>query len=122
MRQASEQVLQDKIDYSQQEDHNRYLVDPVHHFNVDVRRARRILLAEKVSANLAKGKELLPSPSFSCIICLWCFHNYSAKWRFRLDPVAIAPDDLDQFVNSVHRRNVSLHNLLAAVKGNPSRP
>ena len=51
-----QESLQDQVDHPQQEDNDRDLVDAVHHFEVDIGGAGRVLLAEEVTADLAEGE------------------------------------------------------------------
>jgi len=55
------QPLQYQIDHPQQKHHNRDLINPVHHLNVDVGRTCGILSPEEISSNLSQRKELFPA-------------------------------------------------------------
>ena len=73
---GSEQAHQHQVQNSQEKHHNGYLIDAVHHSDVDVGRPGRIFLAEKITAYLAEGKELLPPCFLLVVVCLMCFHTH----------------------------------------------
>jgi hypothetical protein len=54
-----EEFSQDDINYSQQKDDYRNLVDAVHHSDIDVRWPGRVLPAEEITSDFPQIKELL---------------------------------------------------------------
>jgi hypothetical protein len=72
--------LENQEQHSEEKNHDRDLVDPVHHAQIDVRRTIRILLSKEISSHLAKTEEFFPSAagfllSFNVRFFLFV-HNY----------------------------------------------
>jgi len=69
-----EKAFQDQIKYSEQEYYDRYLINAMHHPNIDVGGTGRILFPKEVATYFTERKELFPPAFFLLIICVMCFH------------------------------------------------
>ena len=70
-----QQACHYEVDHANQEDDNRYLVDTVHHPDIEVGRTGGIFLAEEITTHLSEGEEGLQPAFFSGMIWLLCLHN-----------------------------------------------
>lgn len=96
-----QQSFQDKVDHPDEKYDNGDLVNPVHHFDVDIGWSCRVFLAEEISAHFPQGEELLPTFFFFRVSSLMCVHNgVCLSYRRRFNPVPIGADNVYQFINS----------------------
>jgi hypothetical protein len=60
-------TFQDQVKHSEEKDHDRYLINTMHHFDVDISRTIGVLFPEEVSSNFAQAEELLPPSLLFCL-------------------------------------------------------
>jgi len=70
-------MLQYEVNHTQQEDYNGDLIDPMHHFYIDITGSRGVLLPEEVSSHFPQRKELLSAAFLIMITCVICLHGLS---------------------------------------------
>lgn len=105
----SKKSSQNNVNDAQQKHDNGYLIYAMHHFDIYVREACRVLFSEIITSYLTQRKKILP-PFLRSLFHFSCFirnvHKSMVQIFLWLNPVAIFTNQVDQFVNRFCSGNV----------------